>query len=333
MNITIPYYEDNSRISNSSLGWFKKSPRYYKNRLEGIEKGETTKAMSNGTMIHSYILQPEEFKKEYKVLNFETPSSPNQKKFCEDYVKSKATTVKLKALEAFKSNYSTTGKKDEEMALKGLEMAIKLKSYIKWINMTNGSVKPITWSEMNSLKLIKESVLLHKKAKELLLNNENSDSLIHLNEFHINWEFNNSKQNTKTLCKSLIDKLIIDHENKTVFLVDIKTTGSASEFKKSFNEYDYGRQMAFYWFAISWYFEYELKIDISEYTQQTYIVAIEPQTKIVKVLDVPESILIEKSKEIKNIISDINWHEQNNLWDFAKEYYENDGVETILYEL
>ena len=35
MEINIPYYEDNTRISNSSLGWFKISPKYFYEKLKG----------------------------------------------------------------------------------------------------------------------------------------------------------------------------------------------------------------------------------------------------------------------------------------------------------
>ena len=35
MNIEIPYYEDNTRISNSAIGWFlKKGPRYLRYMLD-----------------------------------------------------------------------------------------------------------------------------------------------------------------------------------------------------------------------------------------------------------------------------------------------------------
>lgn len=40
MKIEIPYYEDNTRISNSAIGWFlKKGPRYLKDMLDGKEEG------------------------------------------------------------------------------------------------------------------------------------------------------------------------------------------------------------------------------------------------------------------------------------------------------
>ena len=36
----IPYYEDNTRISNSAIGWFlNKGPAYFRNMLDGKEKG------------------------------------------------------------------------------------------------------------------------------------------------------------------------------------------------------------------------------------------------------------------------------------------------------
>ena len=39
MDITVPYYEDNSRISNSNITWFlKRGPRYLNDMLQG--KGE-----------------------------------------------------------------------------------------------------------------------------------------------------------------------------------------------------------------------------------------------------------------------------------------------------
>ena len=60
MNIEIPYYEDNTRISNSNIGWFlNKGPRYLKAMLDGKEEGLKLPQLEKGTMIHEYILQPD----------------------------------------------------------------------------------------------------------------------------------------------------------------------------------------------------------------------------------------------------------------------------------
>lgn len=333
MEIKIPYYEDNSRISNSSLGWFLISPRYFKDRLDGIESFTATKAMDNGTMTHMYLLQPEEYKKTYKILNFTTPTSPQQKKFCQDYIDSKAKTANLKALEAFKANYSTTGKADEDSAAKGLEMALKLKSYIKWLREGGNSGTTITWSTSNSLKITKENVKLHKKANDLLFNNGDSLEYVTHNEFHINWELT-LPNGHRLECKSLIDRLIIDHANKKITLVDIKTTADVNNFAESFKKYDYGRQMAFYWSAIYWYFSNELKIDISDYANETNIVAIQNNGNYAcRVFRVDDYIITDKLSKIIQILSEIDWHYSQNMWDYTRQYYEGDGVESLLYEI
>ena len=62
MNITIPYYEDMTRISNSNIGWFiKNGPKYLKEMLNKEREGLKLPQLEKGTMIHEYILQPDEF--------------------------------------------------------------------------------------------------------------------------------------------------------------------------------------------------------------------------------------------------------------------------------
>ena len=68
MEITVPYYEDMTRISNSNIGWFlKKGPAYLHSMLTGKAEGETGRQLARGTMIHENLLQPEEFHKDYFV--------------------------------------------------------------------------------------------------------------------------------------------------------------------------------------------------------------------------------------------------------------------------
>ena len=85
MDISIPYYEDLTRISNSNIGWFlKKGPKYLKEMLDGKE-GLKASFLDKGTMIHEYILQPEEFWKDYIILDFAVPKVKQQKDLLEFY--------------------------------------------------------------------------------------------------------------------------------------------------------------------------------------------------------------------------------------------------------
>jgi hypothetical protein len=53
-------------------------------------------------------------------------------------------------------------------------------------------------------------------------------------------------------CKGLIDMIQVNHEDKTIQIIDLKTKGfDIYNFKKSFYEYGYFRQAAFYQQAIS----------------------------------------------------------------------------------
>ena len=331
MKIEIEYYSDRSRVNHSLIKAFEESPRLAKDIMDGKVDNKPSAAMKNGTMVHMYLLQHAEFKKKYKILDFAVPTSAQQKKFCEDYVKSKAATAILKATEALKANYVTTSKNEEETAAKALEMALKLKPYIKWLKASNADEETITWAKLNALKLTKEQLQLHKKANELLFKNDSSPGVITHNEFHINWEIE-VRKGSIIPCKSLIDRLIIDHDAKKVTLIDLKTTVSVSKFKDSFKEYSYGTQMAYYWMAIYWYFKNELKLDIEEYEHSTYIVAIQNDGATCKVFEVDDETIITNIDKLTHIITQMDWHFSNNLWDYSREYYEGDGAELLLYD-
>ena len=62
MIINCDYYSDNSRISNSALGSFLKyGPLALKDIIEDNNEQLNLPQLEIGTMIHEYILQPEEF--------------------------------------------------------------------------------------------------------------------------------------------------------------------------------------------------------------------------------------------------------------------------------
>lgn len=329
MEITIPYYQDSSRISNSSLGWFMESPKYFRQRLDGKIEGETSKAMDKGTMIHMYLLQPDDFWKNYEILDFETPSSAQQKQFAETYVANMHVEPILRASLAFSTAYSTKGKSEDKVSTEALEMASKLDSYIKYLQVDKGKTV-ISWSDLNMLKTIYENVRIHKKANELLLTKDDSPNVIQNSEFHINWEYPKNYNNQTILCKSLLDRVYINHETKKILLIDIKTTSSIKDFRQSVDKYDYFRQMCYYWIALTWYFKNELNLDIEEYTPETYIVAIQSNGDYsVKVFKLNNDSITDKISIIDNIVNDISYHMQTNSWEFSKNYYEGDGSEEL----
>lgn len=330
MDISIPYYEDLTRISNSNIGWFlKKGPRYLKEMLDGKE-GLKASFLDKGTMIHEYILQPEEFWKDYIILDFAVPKVKQQKDLLEFYSTARLVDpfaseddILLKSYEAAYNNNKSKEKKIQEAK----ELVELYQNYIEYFR-NKDSKKVISFADLNMLKAIKKNMEDHKKANELLFNYPETFE-VH-NEFHINWEYPNASSLGDLPCKSLLDRVMIDHTNKKIILVDIKTTADVYNFKHSVEEFDYCRQLAYYWLAIHWYFKNELKLNIEEYEYETYIIAVQSHDGYeVRVFKFNPKTVEERLVAIDYAIKRIAWHKDNNLWDHMKEYYDEDGAEMI----
>lgn len=330
MDISIPYYEDLTRISNSNIGWFlKKGPRYLKEMLDGKE-GLKASFLDKGTMIHEYILQSEEFWKDYTILDFAVPKVKQQKDLLEFY--SSARLVDPFASEddillmSYETAYNNTKSKEKKIQ-EAKELVELYQNYIEYFK-NKDSKKVISFADLNMLKTIKKNMEDHKKANELLFNYPETFE-VH-NEFHINWEYPNASTLGDLPCKSLLDRVMIDHTNKKIILVDIKTTADVYNFKHSVEEFDYCRQLAYYWLAIHWYFKNELKLNIEEYEYETYIIAVQSHDGYeVRVFKFNPKTVEERLVAIDYAIKRIAWHKNNNLWDHMKEYYDEDGAEMI----
>lgn len=330
MDISIPYYEDLNRISNSNIGWFlKKGPRYLKEMLDGKE-GLKASFLDKGTMIHEYILQQEEFWKDYIILDFAVPKVKQQKDLLEFYANTKMVDPLASEddilLMSYNSAYSNNKSIDKRIQ-EAKELVETYQNYIEYFR-NKDSKKVISFADLNMLKTIKKNMEDHKKANELLFNYPETFE-VH-NEFHINWEYPNASSLGNLPCKSLLDRVMIDHTNKKIILVDIKTTADVYNFKHSVEEFDYCRQLAYYWLAIHWYFKNELKLNIEEYEYETYIVAVQSHDGYeVRVFKFNSKAIEERLVTIDYAIKRIAWHKNNNLWDHMKEYYDEDGAELL----
>ena len=327
MKIDIPYYEDNTRYSNSSIGWFlKKGPKYLRDMLDGKEEGLKLPQLERGTMIHEYILQPDEFWKDYIILEYEVPKVKQQKDFCIAYANSLELVEDTKLLEAYRSSYSNT--KSSEIALnEARELSKKYKKYIEALQSEKDNKKPISFADLDMLKKIKSNLEEHKAANKLLFDVAKTYECH--NEFHINWEYN--KEDINVSCKSLCDRIMFDHVNKKVILIDLKTTSDVYNFKHSVEEFDYYRQIAFYICAITWYMLEELNLNVDDYDLECYIIAIQTngnyEVRVFNMLN--EEELLNRKTLIADTLKEISYHISSGNWEHTRNYYENNGIEEL----
>lgn len=150
-------------------------------------------------------------------------------------------------------------------------------------------------------------------------------------QFPVIWKYNGKE------CKSLFDILIIDHNNKIIKPVDLKTTyDDVLSFPYNYIKWKYYIQASFYSKSLSYlkleYKElFDYKIDLFK-----FVVISSQDSKrplVYKTTDV--DILVgehggylkdgTKIKGFKQLIEDMEWHIENEVYDFPKEVYDNKG--------
>lgn len=338
MDISIPYYEDKTRISNSNIGWFlNKGPAFLHKMLTEDVPEEKNPVLERGTMIHEYILQPEEFQKDYVVWDKSRPSSAQQEKFCQALANTLEIEPDKAVLSAYKSAYSTAGKSEDKMLSEGLKIASTLKDYIDFLKANDKRIMISPW-DVKMLEKIKHNIQSHKLANEIVwfvgYGEYPADSpvmpgdeMAFWHEFHINWEFYGEMP---IACKSLLDGLTLDFKNKKAIIYDLKTTQKLWHFEDSIQQYDYCRQLMYYTMAVQWYLKYELGEDPKDWSHEWYIIGIDTTgSNEIRVFKFTEGQIYSHADTIEHALERIAWHQANDKWDHSREYYEGNGAETL----
>ena len=347
MKIDIPYYEDLTRISNSNIGWFlQKGPAFLHKMLTDPPPEEKNPVLERGTMIHMYILQPEEFQKTYVVWDKSRPTSAQQEKFCQALANTVEIEPNKAILSAYKEAYSTAGKSEDKMLSEGLKIASTLKDYIDFLKLNDGRIM-ISPSDAKMLEKIKQNVNAHKLASKIIWPHGNfhdykdtveySEASLesevvakkYYHEFHINWTYY-VKMASGVECKSLLDSLTLDFKNKKATIMDLKTTAKLWHFEDSIDMYDYLRQLCYYYQAVVWYLKYELKEDPNKWAFEFYIIGIDTTgSNEIRVFKIDQFMVYSRKDTILNAMKDIMWHQEKDKWDHSRAYYEGDGSETL----
>lgn len=337
----IPYYEDNTRVSNSSIGWFlNKGPAYFYRMLQGEENGLDLPQLRRGTMIHEFLLQPEEFEKDYMLFTGNKPKSTQGQKFCEEYINSTEIEPNKRAVDAYSKSYSIVGKSDEKVLSEALKMSEEYKDYIEALKENKILISQYDYTK---LLTVKSNIFNHKLANKLLKDAGDYGNVHIYHEFQINWEY------IGVPCKSLLDCVMFDFNNRVCTIMDIKTTSKLWHFEDSMKEFDYARQLQFYKMAVGWWLEkhkdeigslhrHEENIQYNsggendpEYTTwifKFYIVAIDNgNNSEVRVFNVYLNTGVRY--KILDTMQQIRFHMKSNEWEHSMDYYTGDGSENL----
>ena len=332
MDTSIPYYSDVSRISNSNIGWFlNKGPAFLHKMLIDPPPEEKNPVLERGTMVHMFLLQPEEFQKTYVVWDKSRPTSAQQEKFCQELANTVEIEPNRAILSAYKEAYSTAGKSEDKMLSEGLKIASTLKDYIDFLKENDGRIMISPW-DAQMLEKIKQNIQSHKLAWRIINTQgtvyESIDSNKRVewgaHEFHINWECRGVQ------CKSLLDGLTLDFKNKKAIIYDLKTTQKLWHFEDSIDQYDYLRQLCYYKKAVLWYLENEYEEDPLTWDFEFYIIGIDTTGSYeIRTFYIDEHTVNSRLSIIHDALDKIAWHQSTDKWDHSREYYEGNGSESL----
>ena len=332
----IPYYEDNTRISNSAIGWFlNKGPAYFRNMLDGKEKGLDLPQLRKGTMIHEFLLQPDKFWDDYVLFDGDKPKSAQAQKFCENLINTVEIEPNKQLSEAYRKSYSIVGKSEDKILSEALKISVEYKDYIEAIKSKKILISKY---DLDQLTAIKHNIWKHKLATCLLKDAGDYGSIHIYHEFQINWEYAISSTictdvDFQIKCKSLLDSCTFNFDTKVCTIMDIKTTAKLWHFEDSMKEFDYCRQLCFYQKAVYWYLANVLELsndEIDKWEFEFYIIAIDTTgSNEIRVFRLATPQVTSRGVTIHDFMRVYLWHLGTDNWDHSYDYYTGDGSETL----
>ncbi len=138
----------------------------------------------------------------------------------------------------------------------------------------------------------------------------------------------------KIACKAEVDILIIDHEEKTIQPVDLKTTYDNESFDFMYLKNSYYLQNAFYVKAVQeWALENNLKYHVFPMifvVGDTSINNRRPLVYETSIMDLQRGLKGFRYRGVEyrgvnKLVEDIAWAEENNEWSCSREAFENRG--------
>tara|TARA_R110002020_G_scaffold229316_5_gene440062 strand:- start:370 stop:1395 length:1026 start_codon:yes stop_codon:yes gene_type:complete len=312
-----------NHLSHSSLSALSVSPQYFL-KYKRRELDRDSKAFDLGSAIHCYMFEFTAFHNRY-VISPSNPVGGMMGIFIESYVEAEDTMINENMPEKLKlDGYLTLHELcyDKSGFKTALETVLKKfnsdenQAYYKFLKENLGKTV-LSQDDMNTILACHASILKHEKATSLIFPGTGDRKP----EFEISWIYK------KVDVKSIIDNLILDVENKKVYIVDLKTTSkSVYNFERSYNTYGYYRQMAIYKLAVHSYLE-KLGINLQDYDISSYIVVVQTTGLHECVVYKPDSLDLSIGiDEFDGLVHKYKWHVNNDQWDFPMEYYNNNGI-------
>ncbi len=163
---------------------------------------------------------------------------------------------------------------------------------------------------------------------------DEDETIEYFPKFAIEWQY---EEGDKLIdCKSELDILKVDHSKKVIYPKDLKTAYDNEAFEYSYLKYRYDLQAAFYYLAVKHWAAAEGMTDYSVVPMEfivgdTSANARRPVRYRLDMKDIQKAMAGftlrgTKYKGLVELIKEISWAEDNNVWNCSKELFDNRGI-------
>jgi hypothetical protein len=328
--------------SSSSLKEFSQDRKKYYRRYvlgEKIEDDET-KAATMGRIVETKLMEPELFDDKFFPSVCETTPTEGMLKFVEALYKhtKEATDEEGEVTRSFeeisRDAYADSGYKIAYEAVMKKFMGSEAEVYYQEIRevrtkgLTVVSVKDVT----NAERIVEE--LQNNPITAPIVNQTKTAKIDVYNQLQVEGYTVHSH-----LFKSMMDKVIVDHENKIIQIYDLKCTWSVEGFYKEYYLYRRAYIQAFlYWHAGHYHFQ-DLVDQGYKVEYPRFIVCDSTNyfSPLVYTLDTEDMINAREGFELKGykypgvleVIDDLKWAIANDVWNISRKNHLSGGIVNI----
>ena len=310
------FYKKEFNFSYSSINKLLFSPRMFYNHYVLKEKEDSTDShLVIGRVLHCLLLEPANFDDQFAVMTSKIPSENNKKiidNIFRNYLVNQNNTLTLE-------DYS----KDILTHLLTINLHQSLKTDQQRLDkiLTDENNEYFEFLKLSLGKTVIDEIILDncKKSLDVIKANNDVRALLQLDkiqeddkiEVYNELIVSMSDKNLPFGFKGVLDNVVVDHNSKTLFINDLKTSGkSIQDFPESVDYYKYWIQGTIYVMLAS---EKFLK-DKQDWNVQLTFIVIDKYNQVYP-YQVSSESLSKWKINFEKIVTQIRWHYDNKKYD------------------
>lgn len=310
------FYKKEFNFSYSSINKLLFSPRMFYNHYVLKQKEDSTDShLVIGRVLHCLLLEPANFDNQFAVMTSKIPSENNKKiidNIFRNYLVNQNNTLTLEyyskdiLTHLLTINLHQSLKTDQQRLDKIL--TDENNEYFEFLKLSLGKTV-IDQTILDNCKMSLDVIKANDDVRALLqLDKIQEDDEIEVyNELIVSM----SDKNLPFGFKGVLDNVVVDHNSKTLFINDLKTSGkSIQDFPESVDYYKYWIQGTIYVMLAS---EKFLK-DKQDWNVQLTFIVIDKYNQVYP-YQVSSESLSKWKIDFEKIVTQIRWHYDNKQYD------------------